>query len=359
MCLFWRYRKTRPASYSELSTERILSLLAELHSLGTKHIHFTGGEPTLRRDLVDVVRQAKSYGFKVSMNTNGTLMSKVLAKKLIETNIDCVTFSVDAPNPGLHDKIRGVQGAWSRTVEGIKSMHEAKKMKKAKTEIKVNTVIMKSNYSVVHKILDLKEKAGYDHITFSPVVLYEGSIFGADKSEEGVRPSLDEILLFNREVAPKILMKAIDDGYKVNLNRLAYPFGKKREDAIEYLLHGRPRDLYENTYCFVPWFHATILPNGDVAPCCVAPLSEDFFMGNLKDQSFEEIWEGKKFMAFRRKCQPPAFKACKLACPIDFQEKNKRIMEVFQKRVDPTFIAGFVLRRAIMFLTKQINDVFM
>jgi MoaA/NifB/PqqE/SkfB family radical SAM enzyme len=86
---------------------RFREIISELAELGCKKVHFSGGEPMLRPQLPDLVEHATGLGIRVTITTNGTLIDKVKAKRLIEAGLRGVNVSIDSPIRKMHEKIRG------------------------------------------------------------------------------------------------------------------------------------------------------------------------------------------------------------------------------------------------------------
>ena len=82
MCNHWRETREPP-----VSSERLEEIIRELGGLGTKKVHISGGEPMLRPQIPEFVELASSLGIKVTMTTNGTLVDKAKAKRLIEGGV--------------------------------------------------------------------------------------------------------------------------------------------------------------------------------------------------------------------------------------------------------------------------------
>src|SRR5690606_38255967 len=112
MCNHWRDTREPP-----VSAERFKEVIGELASMGTKKIHISGGEPMLRPHIPDFVELASASGIKVTMTTNGTLVTKEKAKRLVEGGLRGVNISIDSPNRKMHEKIRGVEGAFKSTLK--------------------------------------------------------------------------------------------------------------------------------------------------------------------------------------------------------------------------------------------------
>ncbi|HET7144408.1 MAG TPA: radical SAM protein, partial [Anaerolineales bacterium] len=112
MCKHWRETRETP-----ISMDRFKETISELAELGCKKIHFSGGEPMLRPQLPDLVEHASRLGMRVTLTTNGTLVDKVKAKRLIEAGLRGVNVSIDSPIRKTHEKIRGVEGSFKLTTK--------------------------------------------------------------------------------------------------------------------------------------------------------------------------------------------------------------------------------------------------
>jgi radical SAM protein with 4Fe4S-binding SPASM domain len=298
-----------------MQTQDYFNFFDELKELGTRTVSFSGGEPVLRRDLVELISYAKKCGFYVSLGTNGTLMTQDLAKRLIETNVDLIQLSIDSSHPKIHDQLRGNPGSWSKTTNGLKNLDFFRKKMKTKTEIFINSVITMLNFKELHEILDMKNFLDFDQINFLPLYEQVQSSF-----IEKLRLGNDEKEYFTRNIAPMIEKKAIMYGIKAN----AYAFGN--QDQINSQ-ENDPRHVYESTYCFMPWYYLEVLQNGDVIPCNHA--GTEMVMGNVVTQSFHNIWAGKKYIDFRKRCRPPSFSMCNNCwC---FLDNNLRLMQMYRR----------------------------
>jgi len=114
-----KWRKDR--KNVELTTGQIKEILYELQNLGTYSILFTGGEPFIRRDFTEIIAFASSMGFKLSINTNATLITDEIINVLKELNIFHITVSVYGDEE-THDKITGVKGSYKLMDENVRKM---------------------------------------------------------------------------------------------------------------------------------------------------------------------------------------------------------------------------------------------
>jgi radical SAM protein with 4Fe4S-binding SPASM domain len=132
-----------------------------------------------------------------------------------------------------------------------------------------------------------------------------------------------DIALFNAEIAPRIAERALALGLMVS-DEDAFPFGRS-ESEVRLGRAGRyALGYYDNRPCYAPWTHSLIDFNGNVYVCCMT-RERIPALGNVRDQSFKEIWEGAAYRGIRLKMHPPALAACR-RCD-DFIDENKNIWE--------------------------------
>ncbi len=111
MCDNWKRKKSEI-----LSRKQILEVIKDLKTIGTKEIRFHGQEPTLRKDLLDLIDYAKSLGFWVGLKTNCVGLTKAYCKRL--SRLDKLYVSIDSPVASIHNKLRGIRVHW-RTICGL------------------------------------------------------------------------------------------------------------------------------------------------------------------------------------------------------------------------------------------------
>ncbi|HNF93702.1 MAG TPA: radical SAM protein, partial [Anaerolineales bacterium] len=214
MCNHWRETREPP-----VTPERLKEVIAELAEMGTKKIHISGGEPMLRPQIPDFVELASSLGIKVTMTTNGTLITKEKAKRLVEAGLRGVNISIDSPIRKMHEKIRGVEGAFKATTKAVGLFHRYKH--KGKLTIRINTVVSRTNYETLATLPDLAHELGADGINLIPVDDHCGEILSMRKKD---------IAKFNEEIAPRIAERALELGLMVS-DEDAFPFGRDESEV--------------------------------------------------------------------------------------------------------------------------------
>lgn len=122
---------------NQLSKEEILKLIKDLADCGLQEVRLTGGEPLLFQGIYDIIKCATDNGLYVSIGTNGTLVTKEIARKLKEAGLKKAVVSIDG-NKDVHDSIRGL-GNYDKAFAGLMNL------KDEGIVVRINSVIMKSN----------------------------------------------------------------------------------------------------------------------------------------------------------------------------------------------------------------------
>lgn len=119
------YRDASCKAEDELNTDEAKTLLKQIANAGFKIMIFSGGEPLIRKDIVELVAYAKSLGLKPVFGTNGTLLSIDLAKKLKDAGALAMGISLDSLNREKHNEFRRYPEAWEQAVEGMRNCYKA------------------------------------------------------------------------------------------------------------------------------------------------------------------------------------------------------------------------------------------
>lgn len=309
MCGISNYiRKKGDLECIELKYNEWISVIDELKESGCEHITFSGGEPTIRKDLVQLVAySSKVCGMKVSLNTNGYLLDEKMCTDLIDAGLNSVCISVLSPIAQINNSITGLK-------EGLSHISFAINYFKAHSSVKVfvNTVVLRNNIESFIAFPEWYEDNKFDYLTFSPAsIQIEWDQWTS--INESICPSVEQILYFKEKIIPKIKET-------VGLEKVKDPY-ENTEKQINNNLKGmfdRPR-----VNCYASMFHIVIQSNGDVIPCCYA--SEQYVMGNVREHIIKQIINSSKFVNFRKyvmKDKLPMCQSCR-----DYYNINKIISE--------------------------------
>lgn len=105
--------------HRELTTEEVKDVIDQAYKAFV--VNYFGGEPTLRRDIMELINYASKNAIFVFMDTNGLLITKDYARQLKDNGLELLYVSIDSPIPQKHDEYRGVEGCFEKAVEAVKN----------------------------------------------------------------------------------------------------------------------------------------------------------------------------------------------------------------------------------------------
>lgn len=246
----------------ELTKEDLLKLIKNFSSHGVQEIRFTGGEPLLFNGIYDLIKFATEEGICTSLGTNGTLVTKEVAKKLKESGLKKVVVSIDG-NKKIHDKIRGKKN-YQKAMNGLKYLQ------KNGINVRVNSVIMKSN---MDDVIKLAKKMSRKKIT----------IFIRRFISSGRGKHLENNMLNKKDYAyvRNKLQKELTKKTYVNGHYLRNDEGVNSRIKLPFEIRG----------CKAGQRAITILPNGDVNLCGFLAAQDFPKVGNIKEiDDFLNFW---------------------------------------------------------------------
>lgn len=141
----------------ELPLKKIKAIINMLADANVVRIDFTGGEPMLRTDFLEIIKYAAGKGIETLVTSNGSFYSDEIANTLIETNT-LLLISLDGDEK-THDKSRG-EGAYKRAVETIKKYREKN------VPIRINYLIRKDNLDKIEYIYKLTKELNVDRLFY-------------------------------------------------------------------------------------------------------------------------------------------------------------------------------------------------
>ncbi len=298
-CIHCYSSSPRKTSTKELSTKQWTKVIDKLFNVGVPYVSFTGGEPTLRPDLKELIAYAQKKGLVTGLVTNGRRLSNAqYLHKLVEAGLDSIQITLESPDPEVHDKITGVKGSWKETVEGIKNTV------KENVYLDVNMTLTKLNIRHVKKWVVFLSELGVENISINKLI-YSGKALRLVKDLE---PPLNEV----KEVLAKVKELAEDYGMKFTW------YGVTRYCELNPL----ELDLGIKT-CSAALLTLAIEPDGTVIPC------QSYFvpLGNILKDKWDKIWFNELCIKLRnreyapqkcRKC--PHFHVCGGGCPLEIKQ---------------------------------------
>jgi len=139
----------------ELSHEEGLALLDEIADMGAKVCVLSGGDPLKRADLLSLIRHGKSRGLRMATIPAATpLLTRDVVQALKDAGLDQMALSLDASTPEAHDRFRGVEGAFQKTMEAVQWVRDAQ------LPLQINSVMTQHNFDDVDQLIELVQRLG-------------------------------------------------------------------------------------------------------------------------------------------------------------------------------------------------------
>lgn len=266
----------------ELDWDQMQAVVADLAAYKVPSLLLSGGEPMIHPRFFDLVDLASNSGLKLTISTNGTLITPEKAALLKAANVAYVGISLDGIGP-IHDEFRRKEGAFDAAVRGFKNCHEVNQ----KTGLRLT--LTRHNVENIEQILDFIEAQEIQRVCFYHLVpAGRGSELQVLESDEA-------------RLAIDTLIARVETWHKQGIDRELLTVTQPADGA--YLLVRMERENHPNleeARRLLAWNGgganssgrgiANIDTRGDVHP---DQFWQDLLLGNVKQMPFSEIWDGK------------------------------------------------------------------
>ena len=296
-CIHCRATATELSSPEDLSYEESTRIIDELATQAPFILVLSGGEPLFRSDVFHLARRAADRGIQVALATNGTLITGDVAREVAEAGIRRVAVSLDGPDASTHDAFRGIPGAFEKAIDGF---HHLKRLGMS---LQINTTVAKHNWEKLPETLDLALRLEADALHLFLLVPVGCGVQIADKQMVDAQ-EYERILnwLYDRTLENKIELKATCAPHFFRVVRQRRAEARRRGEPLpEPTVHGHgghaPSAMNAMTSgCLAGTGVCFISHKGEVYPCGYLPLEA----GNLRRQSFAEVWQESSLFASLR-----------------------------------------------------------
>ena len=281
-CMHCYAANQKYAEVNELSTEEWKRIIDICKNACIPQLTFTGGEPTLRKDLIELIQYAD--WFLTRLNTKGVLLTKKLCKELYNASLDIVQVTLYSNIPEVHNKLVGANN-FDKTVQGIKNAVESG------LNVSINTPLCSLNKDYVSTLKFAKE-LGITYASSSGLI-----VTGNAKKEKSVLTQLS--------------LKEITDVMKK-----ACKYAEKEEMELSFTSPGwiKEEDLaklkLDVSSCGACLSNMAIAPDGNVVPC-QSWLENDASLGNILNIKWKKIWNSNKCKSIRKNSIKTSF-----TCPL-------------------------------------------
>jgi radical SAM protein with 4Fe4S-binding SPASM domain len=266
----------RERSFPELPTASWQRIIDRLWDLRIPHIVFTGGEPTLRDDLVSLVGYAQKKGMVTGLNTNARRLADAqLVQRLVDSGLDHVQITVESNNPAVHDYMVQACGAWDDTRAGLRNVV------KSKLYMMTNTTLLSNNAGNLEAILTFLVEEKVPTIGLNALIYSgQGATVQTGLKEADLPPLLELATQFTRQSGQRLIWYTPTQ--YCHFNPLLLSLGVKG--------------------CTAAYYNMCLEPNGDVLPCQSYYQS----IGNILTDSWDSIWHHPLADSLRNRREIPA-----------------------------------------------------
>lgn len=257
-----------------------------------KNVHLQGwGEPLLHPNLFDMVQMAKAKGCKVSLTTNGVLLTSDISQKLIKEGVDIVAISISGASKGTHESIR--KGSkFEHLLINIKSFNSLKQRMRSKTpKLVISFLMTKTNIEELPETVNLAKEIGIDEIVatnldYTPTQLQDDlKAFSCNAEDNSFK---------------KFIEITIQQAKKIKLPLRIYPL--EMEEVVMCEMDPLRIVFISHDGCVSPCVYLNMTKIGLIPRIfCGSPTEiQRLCIGNISDNNFMVIWESNKYKNFRQ-----------------------------------------------------------
>jgi len=299
-CIFCPHSKGEIRPVSE---ENLFKIIDRLKGVSANYIVLTGGEPSLVRnlpELIGYIRKKLKVRY-IILNSNGVNLSLKVLSALAKNQPALLKFSIHSSNPLLHNRITGVNGSFEGLSKTIKNFNQLRKNDRS-LRLESNTVVFDWNYKKIGQLIDWGCQQEIDSMQFSLVSKKkylkkknQFSLLGVNQLKE---------LYF--EIYPSLLKKAVKARIRVEFRPIFLKLvGLSQGDLLSRLNFSKDfsneitnyskgfygKEFYRKYQCYVSQNGLTIDFNGRVYFCC---QDHSMVLGNILTDDLEDVFYRKK-----------------------------------------------------------------
>lgn len=305
-CMHCYQDASRP-SPDELTIEEQLDIVDQMGRAGVSLVVLSGGEPLTNPNLGRLIERIRQNGIAVSIDSNGILLDRATANNLKQLGVSSIELSLDSANAEAHDRFRGLNGAFNRTLRAIEFCSEVGIF----TTVATTATCLNQEQS--GELISLAREHGADRVVFFDLIPA-----GRGRNIESLRLSGSQLLRLMdtvknhcskekgevlTELPQYVMYSSKGDGESISDDSNRALVLERFTVSSFFDCAGR-NNVYRKfqSYlggCPAGRMYCNIQPNGDVTPCMFMPSYP--VAGNLRNQSLEEIWNSSIFESLRER----------------------------------------------------------
>jgi len=270
----------QPSKRDDVDASFIKDAVVKAKALGLNTVKITGGEPFLRKDIIEIIEFLHLQGLNIDIETNGTLLDGELVRGIVRCGVRQVSVSLDSSEPAGHDLFRGVTGSHSAALTGLKLLVENG------VTVQIIMTLFRDNIAEIDKMAALAAKSGAESLKINPVM---PTGRGVNIFSEGRNIPTDELIRIERrveeELAPKYEPLDIYFDLPVALRSLKRILEKPLSECHVLNIIG-------------------ILADGTISLCGIGETETELNMGNIAQDDIGEVWDNHPILSGLRRTVP-------------------------------------------------------
>jgi AdoMet-dependent heme synthase len=284
-CVHCRAEATPISTADDLSTTESIKFINDLVSFASPILVLSGGEPLFRQDIFEIASHAATKGLRVALATNGTLVTKAVAQRIVDSGIKRVSISLDGATAKTHDRFRGIPGAFNSAITGYNNL------KALGMSMQLNVTVTKHNITELTDLIRLAISLGAEALHFFMLVP-TGCGLEITKEQQLSPQEYEQTLnwLYDQSKETVLDIKATCAPHYYRIIRQRGKLEKIKVTAHDHGMSAMTKGCLAGTgVCFVSH-------RGDVYPCGYLPVNA----GNIKTQHLQDIWENSELFRILR-----------------------------------------------------------
>lgn len=330
---------------SDITSERVISLVDEAVEWKVPELLLLGGEPFLHKDIIKFIRYAGNKKMKTTIVTNGTLIDSEMAKMIVDSPLTQLVISLDGAREKTHDSLRKAKSAYRKVINAIKMVNKCKKRKLRKRFdfplIIIPITLMNDNLHEMWEYVILGNKLPVSAVGFQPIAVNNADLKFNDTNSPMWIPESRLSLL------DKMIDKVIE--YKKRRSGKQPVIGNTFVHLEAIKKHFRGQLSQQYIKCYMGYTRVAISPDSNVSLCGKG-------IGNVNYQTMRDIWNSEIARQERsniKKCQKP----CLQFCSIRPESELEVAFDVLTKRIDLVNCGHETTMLVINRLLSQFSDI--
>lgn len=312
-CLHCHQNSSPHSSDPELTPKQVSKVIDKMGEAGVSILTFSGGEPSLRSDLYDAIKRATDCGMLCTVASNGTLLTRKVAEKLVKAGVKRIEIGLDGATAEIHDFLRNTEGSFDATVRGIKNCADV-----GFDELCTTMTLHSRNVDELESTIELAEQLGATRFYLNRLIPAGRGIESSSYLDAQPHEIIEALKTLHSKFTQSVATGQGIQCYSRGMTyyaRLGYERSNGQLFTVSEALSGYGRMFQEKFGteiskivrrlatgfggCSAGLTYCGLTASADLIPCVPAPVK----LGNLLEQDLEDIWVNNRLLNYIRNRQ--------------------------------------------------------